>query len=100
LRRSGETDWAAAAIAWNGRQRGGRGAVAHDAILLACLLVRHKEEKLVLLDRPAKGAAELVRIQYRLRQTLEIADPVVRIQRAIAEEFERASVVAVGTGFR
>src|SRR5690348_6427254 len=94
LRRSSEAARAGTPIAGNRRQRDRGRAVAHNAVLLPGLLVRNKEEELVLLDRPAEGPAKLIGIQHRLGKPLEIADPVVGVQRAIAEKFKRASVEA------
>src|SRR5437016_4189826 len=98
LQRIIETDWTGPAIAGDGRQSGGRGTIAHNAVPLTGLLVRDEEEKLILLYWPAKRASKLIGIQYRLWQTLEIANPVVGVQRAVAEKFKRASVVVVGAG--
>src|SRR6185312_808921 len=61
------------------------------------LFVVHEEEQLVSFDRSAKGRAELVLAEGRLRSAIE---EVAGVKRAVAEELVGGSVEAVGARLR
>ena len=57
-----------------------------------------EEEQLVLLNRPAQHAAEIVLPQFGPRQTVGVCEPVVGIQLIVAEVLEGSPVKRVRAG--
>src|SRR5262249_54336937 len=78
------------------RRRGQKSQRLGRCLTVARALVSAKEEELLLADRPAKGAAELVALESIVGRREEIAC----VQRAVAEEFEDVSVELVGSRLR
>ena len=61
-------------------------------------MVGDKKEQLVLDDRTAEGAANLVEAQFLLRHALLVEKEIVGVQLVVAEEVPGAAMPAIGTG--
>ena len=81
------------------RRRHHRG-IAVVRLLLAQARVAGEEERLVLDNRPAKGAAELVSIERIVGRRCTRWHPARRVQLLVAEELEGGAVAHVGAGLR
>ena len=69
--------------------------IADRAALLAIPLERSEEVQLVLDDRPAEGAAEIVTAQLLFRLVGDLQEVVAGVQRVVAREVEGASLELV-----
>ncbi len=76
-------------------QRRDRGQCRH-ALRLAVTLIVTKEERLVLEDRAAQGAAELILFEVRLGPARAVVEEVVGIERVVPHELEGAAAQLVG----
>src|SRR5437773_7946762 len=75
-------------------ERGRNTGVVRASGVLARAFPVHKEEGLILLDRPAESGAILVAPQGR---NLAPVEPVVGIQLFVAQELIHAAVVLIGS---
>ena len=90
----------------NGKFKGNRGPLGRQTVLLREFLERAEEEKLVLLDRAAEHAAELVLVEHLPAVLLDavehlgifIAEKLVGIEDGVAEKLKHVSVIIVGAG--
>src|SRR5271166_6202651 len=62
--------------------------------------VRPEEEQLVLLDRAAQHAAEIVLPQFGPRQSVAVGEPIVGVEFVVAEVLERGAVKGIRAGLR
>jgi hypothetical protein len=85
-----------------GGERGQSGVdsgAGRQAIPLAGSLIAAEEEQLVLLNRAAERAAELVLLQNLLAASAQrILEKAVGVEIFVAEELEQGSVKAIGAG--